>query len=122
MGPNMILSTKLKNRFLSTHSVALKNISVNGEKRGCSGFISRDNAIVYVNTEPCGSLGYMYRTAKHLKDYSGGVNHWAKDLDSLVNGINSLLRQQNKATNLLDTMFDNPTEYMRNHFQVIHIK
>jgi len=90
----LILSTKLKNRFLSTNTVTLKNISVNGDKRGCSGFIQRDTAIVYVNTEPCGSLGYMYRTAKHLKDYTGGVNHWAKDLNSLVDGINALLRQQ----------------------------
>jgi hypothetical protein len=90
----LILSTKLRNRFLSTHTVSLKNISVNGDKRGCSGFIEREGAIVYVNTEPCGSLGYMYRTAKHLKDFSGGVNHWAKDLDSLVNGVNALLLKQ----------------------------
>jgi hypothetical protein len=88
----LILSTKLKNRFSSAHNVALKNIAVNGDKRGCSGFIERDGAIVYVNTEPCGSLGYMYRTAEHLKDYTGGVNRWAKDLDSLVAGINQLLR------------------------------
>lgn len=90
----LILSTKLKNRFTGVTDVRLKNISVNGIKRGCSGFISRDGVIVYVNTEPCGSLGYMYRTAKHLKDYTGGVNCWAKDLNSLVDGINSLLRQQ----------------------------
>lgn len=92
MGLNMILATKLKNRFLSTHTVALKNISVNGDKRGCSGFIARGERIVYVNTEPCGSLGYMYRTAKHMKDYTGGVNQWAKDLDSLVSGVNALLK------------------------------
>lgn len=89
----MILATKLKNRFIATtHNFALKNISVNDDKRGCSGFISRGDRIVYVNTEPCGSLGYMYRTAEHLKDYTGGQNQWAKDLDSLVNGINSLLK------------------------------
>ena len=88
----LILSTKLKNRFSSAHNVALKNIAVNGDKRGCSGFIERDGAIVYVNTEPCGSLGYMYRTAAHMKDYTGGVNRWAKDLDSLVAGINQLLK------------------------------
>jgi len=91
-GLNMILATKLRNRFLSTHTVALKNISVNGDKRGCSGFIARGDRIVYVNTEPCGSLGYMYRTAKHFKDYTGGVNQWAKDLDSLVHGIDTLLK------------------------------
>jgi hypothetical protein len=89
----LILSTKLRNRFLSTHNVTLKNISVNGNKRGCSGFIEREGAIVYVNTEVLGG-GYLYRTAKHLKDYSGGVNQYAKDLNSLVDGINSLLRQQ----------------------------
>jgi hypothetical protein len=89
----LILSTKLRNRFLSTHNVSLKNISVNGDKRGCSGFIEREGAIVYVNTEVLGG-GYLYRTAKHLKDYSGGVNQYAKSLDSLVEGINSLLRQQ----------------------------
>ena len=88
----LILSTKLKNRFSSVHNVALKNIAVNGNKRGCSGFIQRGDAIVYVNTEPCGSLGYMYRTAAHMKDYTGGVNRWAKDLDSLVAGINQLLK------------------------------
>jgi hypothetical protein len=88
----LILSTKLKNRFSSAHNVALKNIAVNGDKRGCSGFIERDGAIVYVNTEPCGSLGYMYRTAEHMKDYTGGANRWAKDLDSLVAGVNQLLK------------------------------
>jgi len=88
-----IFSTKLKNQFSTSHNVALKNISVNGDKRGCSGFISLKDSIVYVNTEPCGSLGYMYRTAEHLKDYTGGVNRWAKDLDSLVFGVNQLLNK-----------------------------
>ncbi len=88
----LILATKLKNRFSPAHAVALKNISVNGDKRGCSGFISQGNAIVYVNTEPCGSLGYMYRTAAHMKDYTGGVNRWAKDIDSLVAGVLQLLK------------------------------
>jgi hypothetical protein len=86
----LILSTKLKNQFSPAHSVALKNISVNGDKRGCSGFISLGGAIVYVNTEVLGG-GYLYRTAKHLKDYSGGVNRYARDLPSLVAGVNQLL-------------------------------
>ena len=87
----LILSTKLKNQFPSTHTVALKNIAVNGDKRGCSGFIARGDAIVYVNTEVLGG-GYLYRTAAHMKDYSGGVNRYARDLASLVAGVNSLLR------------------------------
>lgn len=89
----LILATKLKNRFTGVHQVQLKNIAVNGDKRGCSGFISRDGAIVYVNTEVLGG-GYLYRTAQHLKDYTGGVNRYARDLDSLVQGINQLLKTQ----------------------------
>lgn len=91
---NPLLSVKLKNRFSPAHVVALKNIRVNDDKRGCSGFISLAGVHVYVNTEPCGSLGYMYRTAAHLKDYTGGPNRWARDLDSLVKGINELLTAQ----------------------------
>jgi hypothetical protein len=87
----LLLATKLKNQFPSTHTVALKNISVNGDKRGCSGFIQRDGAVVYVNTEVLGG-GYLYRTAAHMKDYTGGVNRYARDLPGLVAGINSLLR------------------------------
>lgn len=90
----LMLSTKLKNRFSSAHQVALKNIRVNDDKRGCSGFISLGGVHVYVNTEACGNLGYMYRTAQHLKDYTGGVNRWARDLDSLVRGVNELLTAQ----------------------------
>ena len=87
----IILSTKLKNQFSAAHIVALKNINVNGDKRGCSGFISLNGAHVYVNTEKLGSLGYMYRTAEHTKDYNGGVNRWAKDIDALTRGVNELL-------------------------------
>lgn len=90
----MILSTKLKNQFSPAHVVAFKNIRVNDDKRGCSGFISLGGVHVYVNTEPCGSLGYMYRTAQHVKDYTGGQNRWAKDLAGLVAGVNNLLAAQ----------------------------
>ena len=93
----MLLATKLKNQFSSVHSVALKNISINGARRGCSGFISLNGAIVYVNTEKCGSLGYMYRTATSLRDYTGGANQWAKSVESLVSGINQLLALNSKA-------------------------
>lgn len=90
----MILATKLKNRFAAGHVVALKNIRVNADTRGCSGFVSLHGVHVYVNTEKCGGLGYMYRTAQHVKDYTGGANRWAKDIDGLVRGVNELLAAQ----------------------------
>ena len=105
----LILSTKLKNRFPHADHVALKNISVNGDKRGCSGFIQANGKTVYVNTEPFSSLGYMYRTADNTKDYVGGINRWAKDIDSLVAGINKLLE--------ID-----PVQFMRDHFEIVHIR
>ena len=90
----LILATKLKNRFSAGHTCTLRNIRVNAEKRGCSGFISLGGVHVYVNTEPCGSLGLMYRAAESLQDYTGGQNRWARDLDSLVAGVDSLLQAQ----------------------------
>ena len=86
-----ILATKLRNRFSPDHIVQLRNIVINGDKRGCSGFIALGDQIVYVNTGTCGGFGYMYRTAKHMNDYTGGPNMWARDIDTLVNGVNNLL-------------------------------
>ena len=86
-----ILATKLRNQFSSAYTVTLKNVIINGDKRGCTGFISRGDAIVYVNTELFGPQGYLYRTAEHLKDYTGGANRWAPDLESLVKRITDLL-------------------------------
>lgn len=89
----LILATKLKNQFKDADIVQLQNIRVNDSKRGCSGFIQKGDKIVYVNTEAISRLGYMYRTADTLKDYTGGLNMWAKDMDSLVSGINKLLNR-----------------------------
>lgn len=87
----LILATKLKNQFLHADAVQLKNVSVNGDKRGCTGFIQSGARIVYVNTEVLGG-GYLYRTAEHMKDYTGGTNRYARDLASLVAGVNQLLK------------------------------
>lgn len=86
----MYLSTKLRNaikKFDSNYEVKLKNITVNGEKRGCSGFVINptNGVIVYVNTEKGCFLPLsernLYRYAKNEKDYGGSHsrNRWAKD-------------------------------------------
>lgn len=99
----LILSTKLKNA-INSHAngmdltFTLKNISINGSKRGCSGFI-RNNAngsVVYVNTErafaPFKEIPYMYRYADHEKDYKGYRNRWANTLDELASAICTCLK------------------------------
>ncbi len=68
----------------------IKNISINGQRRGCSGFITNleTGKICYITTELFfnGAKGsglwndsnkaIMMRTAKNLHDYTGGLNHW----------------------------------------------
>lgn len=104
----LILSTKLKNA-ISKHAngmdltFTLKNISINGNKRGCSGFIrnNANNSVIYVNTEePClSSLHYMYRYADNEKDYTGYHNRWANTLDGLATEICRLLHSTPKEQN-----------------------
>lgn len=92
----LILSTKLKNA-INQHAegmdlaFTLKNININGSKRGCSGFV-RNNAngsVMYVTTEApyrC-DLRYMYRYADNEKDYRGYRNRWANSLEELATEI-----------------------------------
>jgi len=104
----LILSTKLRNA-IKAHSngmdltFTLKNISINGSKRGCSGFIRNNgnDSVVYVTTEePCMSnLHYMYRYAMSEKDYTGYHNRWANTLDELATGICRCLKSTPQAQN-----------------------
>lgn len=82
-----ILATAFKNRIKKNggenFEFHLRNISVNGVKHGCSGFIVNptNGKTVYVNTEgtdyePLGGK-VVFREARNLKDYSGGRNRWA---------------------------------------------
>lgn len=96
---NVLLSTKLKN-LINKYTDAelefyLKNISINGHKTGCSGFIRnpKTNLIVYTNTEHSvyGPLSdkFLYRYAEDLQDYGGpySFNLWATSEEDLVNKI-----------------------------------
>lgn len=100
----MILSTKLKNEIKKIQSNGLefylKNIKINGETRGCSGFVKNTETgfVVYVNTEkscyqPLEKLN-LYRIAKDLKDYGGAHsrNKWSGD-SSIAQDIVNLLKK-----------------------------
>jgi len=95
-----LMSVKLKNRILKadpTLEVHLRNIRVNADPRGCSGFIVNpaNGKVVYVDTEESvyGPLRgkILYRTAEHTKDFTGGVNRWATD-ETLVADVLQLLK------------------------------
>ena len=98
----LILSTKLKNA-INLHAkemdltFTLKNITINGSKRGCSGFI-RNNAngsVIYVTTEEpfASNLHYMYRYADNEKDFTGYRNRWAQTFDELAVAICTCLHK-----------------------------
>lgn len=62
----------------------IRTITRNGQHCGCSGFIKNltNGKLVYVNTETHTFTGnpyrVLYRTAEHLKDYTGGFNNYAE--------------------------------------------
>jgi hypothetical protein len=96
----MLLSIKLKNQIKAIQSdnleFYLKNISINGAKQGCSGFIKNTltGNVVYVNTEKSCyqplSTSNLYRIARDLRDYKGGQNRWSSDNDIASDVVNLL--------------------------------
>jgi len=104
----LILSTKLKNAINRRAegmdlAFTLHNISINGSKRGCSGFIrsNTNGSVVYVNTEePClSTLHYMYRYADNERDFTGYRNRWANTLDELASAICACLHKTPQEVN-----------------------
>lgn len=97
----VILKTKLKNAIDkrspgNSYEYNIRNISINGDKRGCSGIIGnpKTGLYVYVTTEKNGCVWlkpYMFRRAKNMNDYQGETNLWEEDFDSLVKNVVLLL-------------------------------
>ncbi len=79
----IFLSQKVKNLIKkispeNNYVFNLKNIDVNGQKRGCSGFITNPDTgnVVYLTTEYCQAGHFMYRYAENDHDYRGRTNRW----------------------------------------------
>lgn len=104
-----ILSTKLKNAFKKLedsdkYSMNFKNISINGDKRGCSGFITNleNDVCVYINTEnDVMNLGMLYRYCEQEGEYTGGNNHFARSLEEMVKNTRTMLEKPQQAENEL---------------------
>ena len=99
---NPILTTKVRNavkKNLGDDIVfKLRNININGSKRGCSGFITNpmNGVTVYINSEPCSDMRIYYRFAKDDKDCTGCRNRLADDFDSFIGGICKCLNSPEK--------------------------
>ena len=98
-----LLMTKLRNQITTAWkrrrsdelNISLKNVRINGDPRGCDGFIEHPatGRIVYVNTEQFTRPGLpetLYRTAKDTRDFHGGRNQFA-DAEELPEAIVDLL-------------------------------
>ena len=109
---DIILSVKVKNALKRANEkygydldFKLRNIVINGNKRGCNGFIvNQDNgSCVYVDTEIscCAPIfgRFMYRYADDCKDYRGYQNHWTgvnASVDDLAKSVIKMLHQTGK--------------------------
>jgi len=91
-----IMMTKVKNAIKKNlgNGIVFKlhNVSINGEKRGCSGFVTNpaNGVTVYLDTEPsCYAETIYYRFAKDDKDFSGCRNrHTNKNnFEGFIGGI-----------------------------------
>lgn len=94
------LAVKLRNQILAidpTLEVSLKNVAVNGVKMGCTGFITdpRTGRHVYVCTDNNHGLvkDALYRTAQHTRDYTGGMNNFAKYDELAVKAVELLKKE-----------------------------
>jgi len=95
-----LLATKLKNQILaidSTLAVKLRNVTVNGAKFGCTGFVTdmQSGRVVYVNTDHNHHINTqaLYRTARDSKDYTGGPNNFAS-YDELAAAVVALVTKE----------------------------
>ena len=107
----MLLKGKLENQLKSEAvkrgmriEMFIKNITVNGAKRGCSGYVvnKATGSCAYLNTEGSvlSSLAgkSMYRLARDTKDYSSvslrnGNNRWTED-ENLASSVIFLLDRE----------------------------
>ena len=95
----VVSMTKIKNALKRSHpelTPHLRNIRVNGQLQGCSGFIE-DTArgrIVYISTDVCHGTtrDAYYRNASNLKDYRGGRNRFCPlDANTIVEHVATLI-------------------------------
>lgn len=102
---NYIGSRKIRSLLKGrNYEFKIKNIDINGQKRGCSGFIKsiRTGKMCYISTEMffdrnSGSglflnpqKAILIREAAGFKDYQGGYNHFVS-ADDFVQMVENLI-------------------------------
>lgn len=88
----VVSMTKVKNALRHERPdlvPTLRNVRVNEQLRGCSGFISdpATGKVVYINTETGISHKALYRTAEHTRDFRGGQNQFCLPSDIVEHAV-----------------------------------
>lgn len=87
---SLVKKLAIKKLFKEEHlELHLNATKVNSNVRGCSGFILNrtNNKIVYISTECNLTMNkILYRTARHIKDYTGLTNNYST-LDNLHTSV-----------------------------------
>lgn len=119
-----ILSTKLKNTInkkkgvtndKSPYEFTLRNIIINGVKKGCSGTITnrKSKICVYINTEGTYTKKLLYRY------HPNGMNLFSPNLNEFANDIIDILDNSETRVELNFSEAD-IAEFVRNHEDVIN--
>ena len=82
-------------------NISLKNIIVNGNRRGCSGFIKLYGNVVYVNTE---KSEYSPLKDKNLYRYAGYVGDFSSN--SIKDGNNRFAKDEELPTAIIDLLMN----------------
>lgn len=100
-GKKLLLATKLKNLINNaypdnTYLFELKNIKLNGQPRGCSGFIKNPEtgSVIFLTTEKTGCSWlkeYMYRYESQKRGL--GRNRWTSSQEELIREVHHLLAE-----------------------------
>lgn len=122
----MLLATALRNAIQKeaarrAHGLSfecrLKNISINGRKTGCSGFVRciESGGVAYVNTEHSAYAPLndkcLFRYAANMTDYSS---------NGLQNGWNRFCSEDKLAACIVDLLYEgigHPKDGLSDHFR-----
>lgn len=97
----MALSTRqIKPKLAPRWEAKLKNVRINGNLVGCSGFVTEKESgrVIYLTTDfgvapaPSSKTKVMYRMARSDRDYIGGYNRYCQ-IDQLGQDLASLFHK-----------------------------
>lgn len=111
---NTLSSVQFKNKVAKELKALGYTVSIKSGHGYFSGFINNGDKFAYVNITDEGQ--YLYRTAKDAKDYSGGSNQFAKNVEGMVSGVQRILGKVTISESIEEDSMKQ-TEYLENYMK-----